>query len=99
MNRKRKIQYLLTKHILEEGYIDLMLPDGLVVELGILQEGEDGILHKTQDYSWVMASQKNRIISMDSYNCGLQCEDRDDNMLVETCIDSENTKNRIVSMV
>ncbi len=38
MSRKDKIQHLLISHLLEEGTIQLALPDGMVVELGILKE-------------------------------------------------------------
>ena len=40
MNKKNKIQQLLITHLLEEGSIELKLPDGMVLELGITKEGD-----------------------------------------------------------
>ena len=59
MSRKDKIQHLLISHLLEEGTIQLTLPDGMVVELGILKEDKYGDLVKTANYSWIIATQKN----------------------------------------
>jgi hypothetical protein len=72
MSRKDKIQHLLISHLLEEGTIQLSLPDGMVVELGILKEDKYGDLVKIDNYSWVIATQKEREVSMDSYNLGLR---------------------------
>jgi hypothetical protein len=83
MDSRDKIQHLLITYLLEKGYIELSLPDGLTVELGIVQEGKDGHLHKTDDYSWVIANQKNRTVSMDSYTFGLRYLQNDGKIIVE----------------
>ena len=72
MTRKDKIQHLLISHLLEEGTIQLSLPDGMIVELGILKENKYGDLVKMNDYAWVIASQKDREVSIDTYNLGLK---------------------------
>jgi len=83
MDKAKKIQYLLVSHLLEKGHIELTLPDGMVVELGIVQENEDGNLEKVDNYSWLIASQKDRIVSMDSYNFGLRYAADSGKILVE----------------
>ena len=67
---KQKIQALLISHLIKFGHIDLRLPDGMVVEIGIDQEGSNGNLVKKDDYCWVMASQGNRATTIDPFNPG-----------------------------
>jgi hypothetical protein len=83
MSRKNKIQHLLVSHLLSEGHIELLLPDGMTLELGIVQEGNNGSLLKQDDYCWVIASQRDRTISMDSYNLGLRFSEDDDKIVFE----------------
>ena len=52
----KKIQQLLITHLLEEGHIELALPDGMKVELGILKE-KRGELYLADGYSWAIVSQ------------------------------------------
>ena len=92
MNRTDKIQHLLISHLLDKGYIELTLPDGMVLEMGIVQENKFGELEKADDYSWVIASQKNRTISMDSYNLSLRYVDEDDKIIVEDDYEDLNGK-------
>jgi hypothetical protein len=83
MTKVQKIQSLLIQHLLQEGHIQLTLPDGMVVEVGILQENREGKLEKTDDYCWLIASQKERTISMDSYNFGLTFPSESGKIIVE----------------
>ena len=92
MNRHDKIQHLLITHLLDKGYIELTLPDGMVLEMGIVQEDKFGKLKKTDDYSWVIATQKNRSVSMDSYNLALSYTDNNDNLIVEDTSEDYNGK-------
>lgn len=87
MSRKDKIQQLLILHLLEEGHIQLNLPDGMKVELGIVKEGKHGTLKKQDDYCWLIAQHKDREVSIDSYNLGLRFADTDSKMLIEDSID------------
>lgn len=90
MDRKNKIQCLLITHLLEKGHIELTLPDGMVVELGIVKEGKSGELERTSDYSWVIATQKGRTVSMDSYNFGLRYSLDSGKMLIEEDVEDHN---------
>lgn len=83
MKKKEKIQYLLVKHLLEDGEITLLLPDGMVLNIGITQEGKDGDLHKVPDYCWLLADQHDRTVAIDSYNLGLRFEDKEDKLVLE----------------
>jgi len=83
MSRKDKIQHLLISHLLEEGNIQLALPDGMVVELGILKEDRYGDLAKVDNYCWMIASQRDREVSMDSYNLGLRFNENNGKIILE----------------
>ena len=67
MDSKDKIQHLLITHLLKEGTIDLTLPDGIRLEVGITQEGKDGYQRIADNYCWVTASHGDRETSIDSY--------------------------------
>ena len=81
--KNSKIQRLLISHLLDRGSIVLTLPDGMILELGITQEGGDGQLEKCDDYCWAIVSQDDRSVSIDSYNLGLRFSRDEDNMLLE----------------
>lgn len=72
--KARRLQYLVIKELLETGSVELILPDGVVLEIGIVQEDEDGDLHKTDDYCYVVATRQNKSTMLDSYNLGLAFE-------------------------
>lgn len=86
MNRANRIQQLLVKHLLENGHIELLLPDGMVLEVGTVQEDEKGNMKKVDDYCWILATQKNRTIGMDSYNLDLRYEEESDKILLEETV-------------
>ncbi len=93
MSRKDKIQHLLISHLLEEGNIQLALPDGMVVELGILKEDKHGGLSKFNDYCWLIASQRDREVSMDSYNLGLRFNQDNGKIILEDESEMDNGRN------
>ena len=75
---KNKIQSLLVEHLLKHGQIELRLPDGVTLAIGLTQENKDGELTIKDNYCWVIASQGNRATSLDSYNMGLRFNDEED---------------------
>lgn len=83
MTRKDKIQHLIVTHLLEEGCLQITLPDGMKLELGIIKEGKDGSLEKQDDYCWLIASQKDREVAIDSYNLALKFQDGKGKMIIE----------------
>lgn len=99
-SRTKKLQYLLISELQKEGYVNLVLPGGMVVEFGIVQEDKKGNLIKAEDYCWVIATQKNREISMDSYNLRLQLEENTDKILLdEDVITEDGNKVKVVTAV
>lgn len=76
-----KVQEFFLRHLLEEGFVKLTLPNNMVLEVGITQENKYGNLEKTDDYCWIIASQMDRCISMDSYNLAVRCNK--DNIVCE----------------
>ncbi len=77
----KKLQSLLITHLLEEGKVELCLPDGFVLEIGIIQENKRGDLVKADNYCYVLASKENNSTIIDSYNLGLTFEQDEDKLL------------------
>ncbi len=98
MDKSKKIQSLLITHLLEKGHIELALPDGMTLEMGIVQDNGQGQLEKQSDYCWVIATQKGREVSMDSYNFGLRYEENIGKIIVDDdTVNSEGKHMRILS--
>lgn len=74
----KKLQYLLIKELLETGTVELLLPDGITIEIGITQEDKHGNLKKSDDYCYVVASRNGKSTLLDTYNLGLRFEDEED---------------------
>jgi|SRR5262252_4760716 len=70
--KTNKIQALLINHLNRHGHIELILPDGVVLEIGVNQENDKGDIIITDDYCWVVASRKDRSAILDAYNLGLR---------------------------
>ena len=74
MNAKaQKLQYLLISQLLDHGTVELLLPDGMTLEIGIVQE-DKGRLVKSDDYCYVVASRDAESALIDSYGIGLEFE-------------------------
>jgi len=83
MNTPKKLQYLLIHQLLEKGTVELVLPDGVSLEIGITQEDQFGDSRKTDDYCYVVASREGKSVMLDSFNLGLQFEDEDNTIVCE----------------
>lgn len=90
MDRKDKIQHLVITHLLDEGHLTLNLPDGMILEIGILKEDKRGDLKRTDDYCWLIASHREREVSIDSYNLGLRFKNDNAKIILEDSIESED---------
>ena len=88
--KKNKIQSLIIEHLLKHGQIELVLPDGVTLEIGLTQENQDGKLTIKDDYCWVIASQGGRATSLDSYNMGLRFEDSEKIIVFEDKFTDQN---------
>ena len=71
MTSKDKIQYMLITHLLKEGSIEIALPHGMRLGLGLTKEGKHGT-NICDNYCWLTAEQDDKKISLDSYNLGLE---------------------------
>ena len=83
MNTPKKLQYLLIHQLLEKGTVELVLPDGVSLEIGITQEDQFGDQHKSDDYCYVVASREGKSVMLDSFNLGLQFEDEENIIVCE----------------
>lgn len=94
MTNEDKVQHMFITHLLKAGEVEIVLPNGFNLKVGITKENKRGI-EKTKDYCWVVASQNNRNVSIDNYNLGLSFLQEDDKMIheLETCdIDGQSVK-------
>lgn len=78
-----KLQYLLIDQLLKEGSVELMLPDGITLEIGITQEDKNGEQKKADDYCYVVATRDDKSVILDTYNLGLQFGDNPDTIICE----------------
>lgn len=90
---KNKIQQLFVDYLLNNGSVQLVLPNDMILEVGITQENRYGDLERTPDYCWVIASQKGRSVSIDSYNLGLRISGESNKMICEHDAVNENGEN------
>lgn len=70
--KARKLQYLLITELLDKGSVEIILPDGITLEIGIIQEDEFGDTKKIDDYCYVVATRQGRSTILDTYNLGVQ---------------------------
>jgi len=73
----------MVEHLMKHGHIQLMLPDNVMLEIGITQEGQSGKFIKKNDYCWVMASRNDRTVCLDSFNLGLRFADDNTFLILE----------------
>ncbi len=83
MNINGKLQTVLMSHLQRHGSVEIILPDGVILELGITQVGKDGEMTKADDYCWVIASRKDRQVALDKYNAGIRFADDDKAIVFE----------------
>lgn len=87
-----KVQQMFVDLLMRDGAVELALPNGVVLEVGITQENRYGELEKVSDYCWVVASHKHRSISIDKYNLGIRYTG-DKNMICEYSMQSADGVN------
>lgn len=79
-----KIQELIIKYLLSNGEIQILLPDGMQLDIGITQEGRDGKLYKTDDYCWVIAQRGGGdTVAIDSYHSSLKFLNEEDKIVFQ----------------
>lgn len=98
--KARKLQYLLITELLEKGSVELILPDGITLEIGILHEDECGDMKKTDDYCYVVATREGKSTILDSYNLGLQFISAKDTIVFEDeLVDGKGNSVRTLDVV
>lgn len=97
-SKAKKIQELLVKHLLDCGTIDLMLPDGVSLEIGITKDGKHGV-EIADDYCFVKASRQGSSTMIDTYNVGLQYNDDDKTMCVDDIYGESGRPVKIVEVI
>ena len=96
----KKLQYLMIKELLKKGSVELLLPDGIIIEIGITQEDKYGDQKKTDDYCYVVATREGKSTMLDSFNLGLQFEEEKDTIIYEeTTLDEDGALIRSLDVV
>jgi len=80
MKSKRSIQASLIQFLDKNGTIDLLLPDGVSLNIGITEETKHG-LKKNPNYCWVEVKQNERSTQMDKYSLSINY-DKDKNFVI-----------------
>jgi len=77
MTRLQKLQYLLITQLKKQGVVELVLPDGINLKIGITEIDEKGnlVINQDEDYCWVTAERLDKSILLDSFNLGLSYND------------------------
>lgn len=96
---KNKIQRLVVEYLLKEGSLELSLPNGMVLEVGVTQEDRYGRKEIAQDYCWVVASQKNRSVSIDRYNLGLRYTGDREMVCEQSVLNEDGTSLKILDVL
>jgi len=96
---KNKIQRLMVEYLMKEGALELALPNGMVLEVGVTQENKYGEQEITPDYCWVVASQKNRSVSIDNYNLGLRYSGDKEMVCEHSVVNDDGTNLNILEIL
>lgn len=80
---KNKIQSLVNLYLKQYGKLEILLPDGVVLEIGTVSEDQHGNLIKNDDYCWVIASRDGRSASIDAFNAGVSFIDDNTSIVFE----------------
>ena len=98
---KNKLQSLLITHLQKHGSVKLLLPDGVVLEIGVNQIDETGRLRNAENYCWVMASREDQMAILDSYNLGLRysADDKKKMIFEDEIVTSEGQRMRRLDVV
>lgn len=81
---KKNIQTLLINHLIEKGQIELLLPDGVKLEIGVMQLDNKGeLVNCIKDYCYVVATHQDKRFLLDSYNAGLQFTETPDTLVFD----------------
>lgn len=81
---KKSIQNLLIKHLTKKGQIELSLPDGVKLEIGVMQMDKEGeLVNCIEDYCYVVVNREDKSFLLDSYNVGLQFVESQDRMVFD----------------
>ncbi len=85
MTRTDKLQHLLITHLKKHGVVELILPDGIMLEIGITKENARGEIEIDRDdeYCFVTATRQDKSILIDSFNLALQFEDSPSTIIFE----------------
>ena len=98
--KESKIQELIIKYLLSNGEIQILLPDGMQLDIGITQEGRNGELHKTDDYCWLIAQREGDTVAIDSYHAGMKFLDNAEKLICQNNgIDEEGKKSQYVEII
>ncbi len=83
MASSKKLQFLLISQLQKHGTVELLLPDGITLEIGVTQIDEAKQYVFGDDYCYVTAKKDNTSIMLDSYNLGLSFPDENNTIIYD----------------
>ena len=97
--KAKKIQALLVNHLIKCGSIELLLPDGVVVEIDTTTLGKNGTTI-SDDYCVVKTSRDGNSAVLDRYNLGIEYVDNNRSMIcMDTDIDDQGRAVKRVEVI
>ena len=94
-----KIQRMFVELLMKEGALELALPNGTVLEVGVTQENERGDLEITPNYCWIVASREGRSISMDNYNLGIRYSGENEMVCEYSLMSDDGTNVNVLDVI
>lgn len=88
-----KIQALLIGHLQRHGMLRLLLPDGIILEIGTNQVDNNGELVNVDNYCWIIASKEDKMAVLDSYNLGLRFNNDSKSLVFEEVVVNDDGEN------
>ncbi len=73
--KTNKIQFMLMTYLKKYGNVEILLPDGITLEIGIMQTDVKGKQVKSDHYCYVKTTKEKSSTLLDSYNLGLSFMD------------------------
>lgn len=95
----KNLQHLLIKDLLKDGSVQLLLPDGITLEIGIVQDDKMGKKQKTDDYCYVVVKRDGKSIVLDSYTLGMSFQEDGSFVFKNTEINENGIKEQYFDVV
>jgi hypothetical protein len=97
--QNKRIQSSIIKHLEKYGTLQINLPDDNLLEIGVLEEDDQGNLKRGESYCYVIVKNEMRATVIDKYNLGIRFS-ADENLIVmdDKFIDSDGKNVKTINV-